>query len=228
MSLINWQSPLGVVVIVIFATSVILYGIGIFKRELGFYEKKVMLDQRQEYIPLFRQVVDKMLTRMKELAVEAGKLPLEQYYNKYLKLNNTYKREYLKLSFSHKDEKVRCKVAIVAALGKKGFGRKNSYLYELEDKDTSMDALKKEYAIFLARANDNPLSKSLKRLFKQAMVMYSGYSIAEIAKNNDFPFKDPKYINVTYEKPKILESFVNIFHKWVNERFDALLRGDDL
>jgi len=76
MSLINWQSPLGIIVVVLLIITIVFYAVAIFKHELGHREWNIIVEERQEYIPLFRRVVDKMITRMKELSIKAGELPL--------------------------------------------------------------------------------------------------------------------------------------------------------
>jgi len=227
MSIEQWLSPLGIVSVTLFVGGVCLIVWNFFRRELTFEQKRRIVEDRESYIPLFRDTVDKMLTRLRELVVEAGLLSLEQYYDKYLKLNNTYENEYRKLHL--KDVEARRKLAIILALYKKGFWIRSTYLYELEDRDElGMVSLKKVYATYLARVNDRSLSSDLKQLFRQASKFYSCLSLSEVVKNNELPFKDPKYINVFYEKPKILESLLNYLHKAANSRFDELLRGDDL
>jgi len=181
------------------------------------------IKQRKRYLPQLKDTTDKMLIRMRELAVVAGQLPLEQYYDRYLKLNKTYQRVYRLLALTHKDEIVRRKVAIVVALHYLKMSINNVYQSELEDTDTTMISLMKDYNTYRPRNKDKKLSKGLDILFKDAKRFYSCLALAELAKNNDFPFKSPKYVSSFYDKPRKLEAILGKRHNIVNERFDELL-----
>jgi hypothetical protein len=226
-SAIDWRSPLGLVFIGLFSLSVILYSVSIFKRDLDFFQKKSILEQRQEYLPLLRETIEQIIVHFKELSKEAGKLPLESYFDKYLKLNSTYQRIFNRLP--HKDLALRREIAICLALQSKLFFRKNTYLYELESKDTALAQLMNTCKAYLARLDKNkPLSANIKVLFKRVRSSASMDSMADLSINNDLKYKDPKDINVFYEKPRWLDTFVEDAHKQVVKDIDALLMGEDL
>ena len=174
-------------------------------------------------MPQLRDVVDKMLIRMDELTVISGQIPLEQYYDKYLKLNKTFNLVYRVLSESHRDLQVRRKVAIIVALHSKNFFMNNICLSELESQDSTMTSLKNDYDIYYSRNKDKTLSNELTRLFRKAKWYYSIRALVELAQNNDFPLKDPKYIAKFYDKPKKNEAWLRGQRQTVNKRFDELL-----
>lgn len=225
MNRLNWETPLGITVIALFVVGLILYVIGIFKKDIGYREWQIIVEDRKGYLPLFRSVVDKMVIRYGELSVIAGQLPLETYYDKYLKLNNTFKQEYSKLS--KRDDVVRRKLAIIVSLFKKGFYKKNTYLSELVVNDAIMTSLNTDYSAFISRINDKKLKSNLDLLMITMMQINSAKSISEMAKNAQLPLKDAKFYNTLYDKPKTLENWGNRVHSWVNDRFEILLNGGD-
>lgn len=183
--------------------------------------------ERKEYLPQLQDTTGKMIVRMKELATIAGQLPLETYFDKYLKLNKMYPYIYRTLK-RQKDEVVRRKVATIVSLHSLNFGMNNVYLSELQDKDDKagigMIPLQKEYNEYYPRNRDKKLSAELDILFKYAKWFYSCYALAELAKNSDFPLKAPKYISPFYDKPKKLEAKLLKQQRKVNDRFSDLLR----
>ncbi len=206
-----------------------LYGTLKIERKLSYVDMSELLKDRQQYLPQLRDTMDKMLTRMRELSIEAGRASLEEYYEKYLARNDTYQREYERQTGKQKNETAKRKVAIITALHKKGFSAKNLYLYELEDRDKDgLVALKKEYDIYYPRNRDKELATNLNKLFDFAKKAFSGHTIAEMAKYNDFPYKDPKYNAIFYDLPKWYDCRLQHYHKLANKRFDELIRGEDL
>lgn len=207
----------------------VLWGVIKVEKRLSYAEMRRLLEDRQQYLPQLRDTTDKMLTRMRELAIEAGRASLEEYYEKYLARNDTYQKEYRSQKGKQKDVAVKRKVAIITSLHKKGFSSKNIYFYELEDKDENgLVVLKKEYNTYYSRNNDKELAKNLDRLFNTARRVFSGHTIAEMAKHNDLPYKDPKYNAKFYDLPKYLDCILKYYHKKVDKRFDELMKGEDL
>jgi hypothetical protein len=228
-AVINWVSPLGLLTIIlgIFGLGFII--LSIFKPELSFLDKRNIVEQRQNYLPQLRDTTDKILTRMKELAIEAGRSSLEEYYEKYLARNNIYQHEYKKQTGKQKNKMVKRKVAIITALCKLKFHKNNLYLSELEDRDIDgLVALRKEYDTYYSRNRDRKLARKLDTLFGHAKQVFSTYTIAEMGKYNNLPFKAPKYIATLYSAPKILDDLLKGKRKATNKRFDELLRGEDL
>ncbi len=222
MNLTSW-------VLVGIGTALFLVGTLRTKRKLSYVDMSELLKDRQQYLLQLRDTTDKMLTRMRELSIEAGKASLEEYYEKYLARNSTYQREYKRQTGKQKDKTVKRKVAIITALRKKGFSTKNLYLYELEDRDKDgLVALRREYDVYYSRNRDKKLTKKLDTLLDYAEKAFSCHALAEMAKHNDFPYKDSKHIAVFYDKPKLLDCWLEYMHKSVNKRFDELIRGEDL
>jgi hypothetical protein len=227
MSNIEWNSPFGIIIIILFIASIVLYGLSILKKEktLSLRDIYAIVEHRESYLPQLKNTIDAILIRKRELAIEAGKLSLEQYYDKYLKLNKTFKVVYKVLKDNPNDKTARRKVAIITSLQMKNFGMNNVYLLELEDKDNNgIIQLQKDYDNLYSKNTDKLLAKELRLLFKKyAKWAYSGLALVELAKNNGLPYKDPKYIAAFYDKPRILEDMLRKQHQSVNKRFDELL-----
>ncbi len=227
-SLVNWQSPLGIAVMVLVALAVAFYIISIRKREPGRRDMNAIVKQRQEYLPQLGKTVDQILSRKRELAIQAGKLPLEKYYDKFLAHGKIFDRQYRKLAKTHKDELTRRKVAIAMALYLESFWKKNTYFLELQEGDTSiLKPLLEEYKAHKAHNTDRILSGNLRCLFGVTQLCYSVIAFAELGKSNNLPFKSAKYLNKFYEKPKLIETQLEKLHQAVSRRIDELRRGDD-
>ena len=228
---IVWLSPLGISTIALLILGIYFIFLGIFKHELSFSEKENIVRQRQEFIPQFRQIIDRMMTRMKEVATEAGRLPYQQYVDEYVTPRGIYH------GILGKNV-----VVTTVRLYKTGLSYNNPFFHALEDRDTVMISLKKEYATYLARISDKFLTNELESLFKHAEAHYSFYTLLEMTQSKDLPLSEvinSIHLEIKHPIAKILysarrgsareiESKVNHLHKSVNDRFDELLGGDDL
>lgn len=207
----------------------VLVGILKVEKRLSGADITEIMQNRRQYLPQLRDTTSKMLVRMRELSIQAGKFPLEEYYDRYLARNNTYQQEYRKQTGKQKDKTAKRKVAIITSLHKKGFHYNNLYLCELEDRDKDgLVALRKEYETYFARNRDASLARTLNKLFEYAQKAFSCHTLAEMGKYNELPYKDTKYIAALYDKPKWLDCLLERQHRIANKRFDELLRGEDL
>lgn len=183
---------------------------------------KARIKSRKEYLPKLRNIIDQRLKRQRELATKAGKLPLEEYYNRYLSRGNDYKLAYRLLSVSHK-EPTRRKMAIITGLHFQKFFMNNVYLFALEENDDTAKALRKEYDTYSARNTDSKLSREIETLLKVARQFNSCVVLAEIGKHSDLPFKSSKYIAGLYSGQLKLDRRLQKQHQKVNGRFAELL-----
>jgi hypothetical protein len=92
MSLINWHSPLGYLVIGLFVLSVVFYAIGIFKRDkkLSHNDEDVILKKRQQFLPKLSSAIDNRIKTARVLQTKAERFPLSQYWDKYLRYTFPY------------------------------------------------------------------------------------------------------------------------------------------
>jgi hypothetical protein len=207
----------------------VLYGVIYPNKTRGYTEMKGIIEQRQEYLPQLRNIIEQKNTRMGELSKIAGNLSLETYYQKYLALNNTYPKTFQGLVKTHKDELVRRKVAIIVSLKKLNFGANNAYLSELIYNDhDGIQVMDKKLVTCLARNSDKALSQAIIRLTKTQKSYYSIMALQDICLNNGFDYKAPKYITTLYDAPNILKPILLIYLKNVDNRIDELLKGEDL
>lgn len=228
MSLINWHSPLGIVVIAFFVASVVLYGIACFKRELHYPDKEKAVNQRREDLPLLRNSIDAIITRQKELTLEIGKVPIESFFNEYLKIDKDYKRYRRLLNALHKsDEQTKHKLAILLSMTKY-FYPKAIHLNNASRDDGKMSELNTEKDIYYRRNNDKKLSSNIDELLTRATQYHSILALTELATNNELSYRSVKNYAVFEEKPKRLEGLMTKAYKAMNDRMGLLMRGDDL
>jgi len=178
-------------------------------------------------LPLLRNTIEKMLARKHELAIQAGRLPLEDYYERYLRVNKSCNKAYK--SISQRDEDIKRKVAIIVALKNDKFYKYNPYLSELEHNPN--DALFEQQELcnsYLPRCGDKGLSREVKGLFKTYSKYQLVLALAEMGLSNDLRLKAPKHYKALYHKPDLLKPFIAFYQNRINKKIDSLLRGEDL
>lgn len=210
---------------VLLVIGTILFFTGIFRKELPFSQKRNIVSEREQYLPILRDIVEKILAKLDEIALKASRLPLEDYYNKYLRLNKSYQKAYGRLP--HKDTIIRRKVAIVVALVYQNFHKFNPYMSELEHSSGDLLELRQELDNLISRCGDNSLNREVKHLFKAAGQYHRVFILAELGLNNGLDYKASKYYENLYKKPEVLKPFVKYYHDRVNKRIEYLKRGDD-
>jgi len=221
------SSPLGVATIALFIVGTYLIFKGIFNHELTFDQKRRVVEDRETYLPILQDTVDKMLARKYELAIQAGRQPLEDYYDRYLSRNKAYDKAYKNIT--NADESIRRKVVIIVALKNQRFHKYNPYLSELEhspkdplyEYQTTCDNL-------ISRCGDRGLSRAINNLFKTANQYHSVLALAEIGLGSGLHLKASKYYKVLYQKPQLLKPFITFYHNTVNKKIESLRQGDDL
>ena len=128
---LNWLSISGAVIIALFILGIILVVWSIFHRGLTLDQKIEILESRKTYLPVLQDAIDNILVCQHDLAIQAGKLPLEEYFQRYLSQTDAFIKAYRRIT--NADEDIHRKVAIVLALREqKFFSRFNPYLAELE------------------------------------------------------------------------------------------------
>jgi len=157
MSLIDWQSPLGIVVITLFVISIVLYIWAICRREhhLTPREAADLLESRKQYLP---QLKDNATNKTKQLEyirdMASNKITFSEYLTKYVsdpsKLNiKIYGlfyvlREYMLIGF------------------KVGSAMWNNLYYEdLKKADDVLRPLETEYDLLVSQVKDKNLKNKL-------------------------------------------------------------------
>ena len=228
MSLINWQTPLGIVVIVFFVVSITLYAIACFKRELSYPDKEKKVKQRQENLPLLRNSIDAILERQKELAFEIGKRPLQNFFDEYLKKSKEYKLHRKLLNTFHTSDKTtKHKVAILVAIAKFFFAKTICLNDECKD-DERMTRLQAKKEVYYHRNDDRELSRDIDYLFTAAAKYHSALAFSELATNNQLSYTSAEKYAAFEEKPEILHRAMVKAYKAMNDRMELLKGGEDL
>ncbi len=226
-NLVDWSSPIAIIAMVLFAISLILYGIGIFKHDMDFLQKKTILENRQKDIPLIRTEIDKAVVRYQELARTAGELPLEDYYDRYFKNNDTFRKEYVKLV--QPNEQLKRKIAIFYSMRTKNFQNKNTWLIELVGKDLVMNEIKNEIDTLLSRIGDRQLRKDIEYMYQCLEREASLASMSWVLKLSDIQFNSPEYYNKLYGIPTTAVDWIkNLAHNSINKKLTELEVGSDL
>jgi uncharacterized integral membrane protein len=212
MSLINWQTPLGIIVIVVFVVSVVLYFIALFKREIGYPDKEKIVIQRRENLPLLRQTIDALKIRQREIALDIGKMPLEGFYDDYLKNNNDYKRYKKVLIFHKSDEQTKHKVAILLAISRY-FLKKPVCLASIMRDDKTINEILEEKNIYYSRNNDKKLSDIIDVLINLITKRDSILAWTELSTNNQLAYKTAEHLAKFDESLENLKELLIIFTK---------------
>lgn len=221
-------TPLGVLFILLAAGGVSLIIWNFFRRDLGFADKQAMVNQRQENLPLLRDSIDSALKRQREIALELGKIPLQAFFDEYLKKSKEYKMYRKLLNACHTSDKVtKHKVSILATMGMFFFGKPICLNNACRD-DKGMAELMAEKDIYYHRNNDKALSNIIDQLLFAATKYHSALAWAELATNNKLAYTSAKKYARFEEKPEILRGFMARDYKKMNDRMNFLMRGEDL
>jgi hypothetical protein len=222
MSLIDWRSPLGIVVIVLFILSVFLYIYGILKREkeMSFSDKKALVEERKQYLPKMRELIGKRLTLSKQIAIRASKVTLEQYKLQYL--NNTWPY------FIHRRKHYE-PVKILSSLWKQGFAWDNLHYRYLKENDNQYQQIVSSYNNYLARIEDKKIKKYLDTLWLFEHIGHSSYIFALISLNHTNKIRNNSFgTRGGYKGKDISENEIKKQLDDVEKRITELERGEDL
>ena len=170
MSLVNWQSPMGITIIGLFVLSVALYAISIAKREkqLSYHDMKVLIEKRREYLEPLKVVIKGRLTRSDYLVKQASELPLEEYHKKYALRLKTNKA-----------------TAIYSWIFiKQNFMVDNLYYGSLKDNDSEYRPMIKDYEFMYAQIKDRKLKRKLNGLWQFEHMCNSINIFALLSKNH--------------------------------------------
>ncbi|MBI2860568.1 MAG: hypothetical protein HYX91_03555 [Chloroflexi bacterium] len=220
-SLVIWNSPLGIIVITLFVIAVVLYAYALFKTEkrLSFNDQKAIVSERQKVLPELRESVEKRLKALRPLMNKAEKLPLMQYWEKYLKNTMPY------LVTKRKPQKP---IEITNKLVRKKFPINNLYYYELKETDPFYKRILDNYNIILSKVDDKKLKKKLHSLWWLEHIARSLQIYASLSMNNKKIPNVPMGYRGGYRGKQYTEDGFQIQLKDIESRINELLRGDDL
>jgi len=168
MSLINWQSPLGIIVVALFVVSICLFTYGIFKKEprLSYRDVWALVEERNQYLPSLLPIIRGRLERASELASEAGQQTLDFYRGKYLL--HSWKYVICKMVWGHN-----IALASQNALAWTGFMTDNLYYSLLKDNDRQYQLLVTQYSSVIALITDGKLKNLINRLWTSERIINS-------------------------------------------------------
>lgn len=221
MSLVNWQSPLGIVVIILFASSIALYGHGMFKEEskLSYRDMQGLIERRKKYLPSLDTVIDKRLKRASELANRATQRTLVSYRDKYLL--HSWKYVVCKAFWSRNDD-----LAIQNALAWTGFLKDNLFYGLLKDSDTQYQSLTTQYQNLVAQVIDGKLKKLLDGIWIEERTVYSMRIWCMLSKKSNKVPHTPFGIRFARRGESFGEQTLVRQRSKVTQRISELLEGD--
>jgi hypothetical protein len=221
-SLVDWRSPLGIIVICLFVTSIGLYIWGILKRSLSFNDKKALVEGRRQTLSDLRQSIDRRLKATRPLATKAERMSILQYWDKYLK--NTYPYIITK-------QKPRKPLEITNSLVKHGFMWNNLYYQELKENDGNYKRAVDEYNINYSKIDDRgrkALERPLRWLWRLEHITSSTQIYTTFSMNNkQIPNAPSGYRKGLWGKHKCEESLQDCLTN-VENQISKLVQGDDL
>jgi hypothetical protein len=225
MSIIDWRSPLGIIVIVLFVISVILYIWGIFKKEktLSFNDKKALVEGRAQLLPKLRLCIDSRLKATRPLINKAESLSLNQYWEKYLKNTMPY------IITKKKPERP---LQIANSLVRHGFMFNNLYYQELKEADGNYKRTVDNYKLTISQVDsiisDKKLNSLLRGLWKYEHMHHSIQIYASLNMGNkNIPNTPLGYRGGLKGKHFSEEGFQSLLTD-VNKRITYLLEANDL
>jgi hypothetical protein len=213
MSLVNWHSPLGIVVIFVFMFSVILYFLAFFKREqirLTKSQLDSLIENRQKYLLPLQTLVKDRLKIADSISLTAGKNPLEDYQKRYLPFHRN-----------------KTPLQIQNALANRGFMYNNRYYQLLKDSNKEFQSTIQSYDVNYVQIKDKKLKKYLNQLWQREHWTNSMKSYTILAKNEKRIKHTPFGLSVAKIGERVNEENRNAAMKIVFERIDELLDGDD-
>lgn len=219
-SLIDWHSLLGKIVIVLFVISLGLYAWGIFKREsnLRYLDQKALLEARQEYLPDLREAIHKRFEIAKQLRAKAAKLPLTTYWSKHLKYTWRYIGR----------KRIPKPLEITNELRKRGFVRNNTEYRLLKENDGRYRHWVGKYDLANAQNNDKKLRGDLHTLWKSEHLCGSIEIFALLNMNNSKIPNIPSGVRGGLWGKDLSEEGWKTYLTEVEKRIDELLIGGDL
>lgn len=170
MSLVNWHSPIGLIVIALFFLSLGLYVYGIFKKpqqQLKLSGLATLVETRKLYLTPLKDNIKDRLSRANYLVKEASEYPLNEYSKKYAPTKKApqigvYSWIFVKLRF------------IVD----------NLYFESLKGNDAEYRKLNQEYQFLYTQITDGKLKKLLNGLWSMEHTHNSLNVFTLLSKNN--------------------------------------------
>ncbi len=200
-------------------TFLVLWGVLKPEKHISFNDKKAIIAERQEVIPKLKLSIDTRIRMSRQLINRAEKLPLIQYWEKYLRNTMPY------LITKNKPTKP---LEIVNKLAQKGFVWNNLYYQELKENDASYKQILENYKLNLSKVNDNKLTQKLSSLWELENISHSTQIYASLSMNNkkipNVPLGYRWGLRGKHNSEKGFQSSL----KDVENRINELLRGDDL
>jgi hypothetical protein len=218
---IEWYTPFGIAVISLFASSLALTAISLFKHdnEISFLDKKALVEGRKTYLPKLIELNDRRLIMSKQIATRASKFTLLQYKEKYL--NNT-------LPYLLHPHRSVAPIKILNSLAKNGFAFDNLHYHLLIENDTRYAQIVTAYNTCVASVEDKKLRGLLKDLWIFDRMANSAYIYSLLAMNHPEIRNPPSFIRHGYKGKEITEDVVKDKLEEVKKRIAELERGEDL
>lgn len=221
MSLVDWQSPLGIIVIVLFFISIVLYCVGIFTHEhqLSPREAADLLESRKQYLPKLKDIVMKKTKQLESIRDLASKMSIDEYLKSYImtssesKLNTNKVLDILKLD--------------TISGYKSGIAMYHNLYYEdLKKDDDLLKPMETEYDLLIAQVKDRKLKKILNELWDVTDKTNSRIIFESMMKNSKKPLS-PSRKNLVNDVEKFYSRKIKpIPMTRVLNRIDDLLNGE--
>jgi len=220
MSLVDWQSPLGIIVIALFLLSCGLYAWGICKHEHHLSPREVadLLESRKEYLPQLKGNVANKTKQLEHIRDMASDMIFNEYLSKYVsdpsKLNIKNHglflvlREYVLIGF------------------KVGSAMYNNLYYEdLKKADDVLRPLETEYDLLVSQVKDKNLKKKLNEYWDIVDKTNSRIIFEQMMRKKD------TFSPIRRNLVNIVEKFYSrklksITIRRINDRIDGLLYGE--
>lgn len=206
-------------VLLVIGTIFVLWGVLNPDKHVSFNDKKIILEERQEILPKLRLSIASRLKALRPLINKAEKLPLIQYWDKYLK--NT-------LLYLITKQKPKKPLEITNVLVRKKFPWNNLYYQELKDNDPNYKKVSDNYNIITSKIDDSVLRNRLKWLWNLEHASNSLQIYASLSMNNRRIPNVPLGYRWRYKSKNLSKEGFQGQLKYVEKRIDELMRGDDL
>jgi hypothetical protein len=220
MSLIDWHSYLGIIVITLFVLSLVLYIYGILKHDKCLSPKEALelLNKRKEYLPELKTIIENKIKEHDLCRDKASNTSIEDYSKSYFWNNHKYRS-------SLKRHPNNINLAFQEALFASGFITDNLLYQDLIKRDPNMSNIESKYNILFAQITDKKLKKYIKDYWWYEQRFNSWRVLEEIIKNGKY--------KININKLRILNTVSNKFSSpqknkalsKIMNRIDELLDG---
>jgi len=224
MSLVRWDSPLGIIVIFLFSITVVLYLIAILKteRHLSYPDKTALVEERKQTLLKLKHSIESRMKATRPLITKSERLPLNQYWDKYLKNAFPY-------IITRKNPQK--PVKIINDLVNRGFVLNNLYYQELKESDPNYNQIVDNYNINNSKIDKwalKVLEPKLNWLWRLEHYTSSTLICATLSMSNKrVPNVPIGYRLGLFGKKRSRDNIQNCLTE-IESKISELLRGEDL